>query len=79
METRHPLMPALESYLGKGNLFTNLEEFFRNTLSIGNANAVHIIGELRYLRNSDCTDFDRICNLYKLISAKVTAETWDVK
>ncbi|OXV09681.1 hypothetical protein Egran_02556, partial [Elaphomyces granulatus] len=68
MESKYPLKSLYESYFNQDNgNGANLTAFFEKTLSIPNASTEHFLEELKTLKSTQCTDFDRINRIYESI------------
>jgi hypothetical protein len=68
MKSRIPLKSRYESYLSLGNgNEAYLTELFKRTLSIPDVSTKNLLEELKTLKSTRCTDFDRINRIYESI------------
>jgi hypothetical protein len=76
MESRYPLKSLYKSYFNQDNgNGANLTAFFEKTLLIPNVSTEDFLVELKTLKSTKCTDFDRINRIYESIDRMRTTIT----
>jgi hypothetical protein len=72
MQTKFPVKSLCQTYFAAAEPEAgSLEQFFRITLGLSDCSWRDLVDEVRHLKETSCTDFDRINALYKLIHASV--------
>jgi hypothetical protein len=82
MTTKHSLAKLYANHFQKFSADrSNLTSFFWKTLEIPNCNWEHLIEEIRTFKSSNCTNFDRISELYECLANEhliaISAESAD--
>lgn len=72
MQTRYPVKALCQAYFTASEAgASSLDQFFRSTLGLADCSWSHLLDEVKYLKATSCTDFDRISDLYTLIDQSI--------
>ena len=72
MQTKYPVKSLCQAYFtasesGAGSL----DQFFRTTLGLSDCSWSYLVDEVKHLKATSCTDFDRFNGLYSLINKSI--------
>src|SRR5436853_2355710 len=72
MQTKYPVKPLCQAYFAASEFgASSLDQFFRATLGLSDCTWSHLVNEVKHLKATSCTDFDRINGLYTLIDKSI--------